>query len=145
MYNLALQPLKLLYVHYHDAYSHKTWQDGDLSWGALVDKVTWLFYYVVLLDHVAKYKFYISTTASLLHRTAPHHCLWPSGLAGWWLTLRVSTHKIAQPFDHAFSQDHVANWKHNISTFTKPLVNWRGDTPLGVHNQKFEWPLIKVV
>ena len=27
--DLALQPLKLLYLHYHNAYSHETWENGD--------------------------------------------------------------------------------------------------------------------
>ena len=40
MYNLAVQPLKVLYLHYHSAYSYQKWQDDDLSQGALIDEVT---------------------------------------------------------------------------------------------------------
>ena len=31
MLNLALEPEKT-YFHYHNAYGHQTWQDGDLPW-----------------------------------------------------------------------------------------------------------------
>ena len=33
--------LKSFYLHYHSAYGHRTWQDGNLSWWALACKVTW--------------------------------------------------------------------------------------------------------
>ena len=33
MWNLAPQPQKILYFHYHNSYSHPTWQgdDGDVT------------------------------------------------------------------------------------------------------------------
>ena len=39
MYNLALQPLKT-YPHYHSVDGHQTWQDRNLTRGALSYKVT---------------------------------------------------------------------------------------------------------
>ena len=40
MLNLALQPRQTLYLHYHNAYGHQTWQDGDLPRGASTHKIT---------------------------------------------------------------------------------------------------------
>ena len=31
MWNLALQQLKTLYLHYHNAYDHQVWQGGYIS------------------------------------------------------------------------------------------------------------------
>ena len=44
--------LKLLNLHYHIAYGHQTWQDGNLPWWARAYKVAWPFDHVVLLDHM---------------------------------------------------------------------------------------------
>ena len=38
--HLALQLLKILYLHYHNAYGHQTWQGGEFSGGAPTHKVT---------------------------------------------------------------------------------------------------------
>ena len=46
MWNIALQPLKTLYHHYHNAYDHQTYQGGGLPWGAPTHKVTWSFGHV---------------------------------------------------------------------------------------------------
>ena len=62
MWNIALQPLKTLYLHYHNVYGHQTWQGGDLPWGALTHKATWpLGNNVVLQNHVMNWKQNIST------------------------------------------------------------------------------------
>ena len=31
MWNIALELLKELYIHFHNAYGHQTFQDGDLT------------------------------------------------------------------------------------------------------------------
>ena len=36
----------------------------------------------------------------------------PPKWAGWWLTLRDSTHKVTWPFDHVISRDHVTDKIH---------------------------------
>ena len=38
--------LKLLYLHYHDAYCHQAWQGCNLSWGDPMHKVIWQFNHV---------------------------------------------------------------------------------------------------
>ena len=73
MWNLALQQLKTLFLHYYEshdplitcsskiiispipsAYCHETWQGGDLPWGASTWRVTWLLSNVVLWYHLTK-------------------------------------------------------------------------------------------
>ena len=43
---------KTLYLHYHNAYGHKTRQDGDSPSAASTHKVTWPYNEVVLGDRV---------------------------------------------------------------------------------------------
>ena len=38
--------LKLLYLHYHDAYCNQAWQGCNLSWGDPIHKVIWQFNHV---------------------------------------------------------------------------------------------------
>ena len=45
--------LKLLYLHYHNAYGHQTWRDDDLPSGVPGHKVTWPSDHVVLRNHGA--------------------------------------------------------------------------------------------
>lgn len=51
--NLALQPLKPLYLDYHNTYGYQAWQGGDLSWWVLAWKVSCFFSHVILRDHKA--------------------------------------------------------------------------------------------
>ena len=44
--------LKPLYLHYHNIYGHKTWQDGDLPLVASTHKVKWPYNHLVLRDDV---------------------------------------------------------------------------------------------
>ena len=46
IWNLTFQPLKVLYLHYQNAYGHHTWEDGDLPGGPSTHKshdslITW--------------------------------------------------------------------------------------------------------
>ena len=43
--------LKPVYLYYHSAYDHQTWQDAKLPWAILTHKVTLLFGHV---DHVTR-------------------------------------------------------------------------------------------
>ena len=48
MWNLALQPLRTLYLDYHDIYGHQTWQGDNLPRGAPTHKVTQTFDHAVM-------------------------------------------------------------------------------------------------
>ena len=50
IWNFPLQQIKTLYLHYHSAYGHQTWQGDDLPWGAPTHKITWHFDHMVLQD-----------------------------------------------------------------------------------------------
>ena len=54
-YGLEKSPEKLnmLYLHYHSACNHQTWQGGDLPEVAPTDKVVWPIDHVILWDHVS--------------------------------------------------------------------------------------------
>ena len=52
MMNLALEPLKTLYLHFHNVYGHQTLQGGDLPLGAPTAIVKLSFDHVVSRDHV---------------------------------------------------------------------------------------------
>ena len=51
MWNLARQQQQTPCLHYRNAYV--VVEGGDLPWGAPTHKITWLFDYSVLLDHMA--------------------------------------------------------------------------------------------
>ena len=52
---------KTIYLHYHNAYGQKAWQDGVLPWATSTHKVTWPYNHVVLQDHVTNWKHIFST------------------------------------------------------------------------------------
>ena len=54
--------LKPLHLHYHSAHDHQTWQVVKSPWWAPAHKVTWSFDHVILLDYVANWNNFISTT-----------------------------------------------------------------------------------
>ena len=47
--------LKILYVHYQNAYGHETWQDGYLLWGAPEHNDTGPLDHVAFQNHVTNY------------------------------------------------------------------------------------------
>ena len=51
MLNLALQTLKIIFLHYRDIYGHQNWQDGDLPREAPTQKVKSFFDHMVSWDH----------------------------------------------------------------------------------------------
>ena len=60
-----------LSLHNHSAYSHQTWQDGDLHWGTPACKVTWYFDHAVLQNHTTNKKHH--------HHIAYGHLTWQCG------------------------------------------------------------------
>ena len=54
--------LKPLYFHYHIAYGHRTWWDGNISWMDPNHKVTQHSVHFVLQSHVRNKNHYISST-----------------------------------------------------------------------------------
>ena len=69
-----------LYLHYHIAYGHRTWEDGTFPWMVPNYKLTQRSVHVVLQIHVTK-----KIIISLLSQ-----CLWPPNLVEWWHSLRDS-------------------------------------------------------
>ena len=47
---------KIFDLHHHNAYGHKTWQDGELPWATSTHKATWLCNHMAMQDHVIKAK-----------------------------------------------------------------------------------------
>ena len=58
----SCEKLKPLYLHNHNAYGHKAWQDVDFPWASSSHKVTWPYTLVNLWDHVIEWNNYIFTT-----------------------------------------------------------------------------------
>ena len=57
--------LKPLYFHRHSACVNQTWQESDLPEGTPSNKLAWFLSHVVLQDHVANSKRFISATTML--------------------------------------------------------------------------------
>ena len=79
IWNLSLQPLKILHFQYHSGYGQRTWQGGDLPWGVPIHKFTWHSDYVRMpidtkLDRTVTYRDWFLSIKS--------HALWSRGL-GW--------------------------------------------------------------
>ena len=62
------QPLKVLYLNYHNSPSHQTWQGGDLSWGGSTHKITWPFDHFVWLGPVT-YTLHLHLQKTYGHQT----------------------------------------------------------------------------
>ena len=105
--NFPVQKVKTLYLHYHNVYSHQTWQVGSSPWWASIQKshdplitssydITW------------KDKTIISPVSQ---------CLWSPNLVGWWLILIYVylNHRATQRSDHIL-QTHVTNENHIYTT-----------------------------
>ena len=96
LWNLSLQLLKPLHLHYHIAYDPQTWQSGDVPQGAPTNKITLPFDHVDLWDHVTNKK-------HLYYQSACGHRAWQDGK----LPRRApATHKGTWLFGHLALQDH---------------------------------------
>ena len=62
--------LKPFYLHYHSAYDHKTWKDGDLSWRSPNYKVT------QRSDHVILQSYVTNENHSIYYQSAYGHQNW---------------------------------------------------------------------
>ena len=49
-------------------------------------------------------------------------CLWPPNLVGGELLWGAPTHRVATPFNHVVSRNHVTNQNQHISATTVPMV-----------------------
>ena len=89
-WNLTLQPLMALYLHYRSTYGHQTLQNGDLSWGAQIYKGTWrhLWSHVHTRPRDKQKRLYL-----YFHRVYDHQT-WKDDDLPW----RASTLKVTQPF-----------------------------------------------
>ena len=137
MWNLALQPLKTSYLHFHKTYHHQNRQGGVLPWEVLIHKITWPFDYVVFQGHVTKKLLY------LYYQSAYGHQTWQDGNLTW----RAPTHKVKQRLDHMVLQVHVTSKSHYTST-TRVLMATKlgsmmtyldGLLPIKSHDPVISW------
>ena len=114
MWNLTSQPLKISYFHYHNSYSHPTWQGGDAPWVALTHQVMWPLDPVFLQDHMENWKCYIPTTkisiATKFGRLVTYHEEFPPIRLheplitwSWKITWKTMTLAIATKCDISYS------------------------------------------
>ena len=85
---ISCDKLKLLYIHYHDAYGHKVWQGCDLPWGGPTHEAIGL---------VINWKYIFATTMSM--------ATWQGGYIQW----VAPFHKVTRSIDHVVLQGHVPN------------------------------------
>ena len=112
IWNLRLQHLILLYLHYHNVYAHQTWSGGDLQLGGPTHKITWYFDHMILRE--------IKTTSQT--KTINLHETWYDGDFAW----RATNHKVIQGSDHVVLQNHMKNENHYISTIRVPTATKLG-------------------
>ena len=96
-----------LYLHYHIAYVHQTWQDGDLPWGVLSYRVNWSLGYVVLRVQATQWNHNISTIYN--------NQTWQGGGFLW----RATTSKVTWPFDQVSNVKSWSNLKNLYLQFHK--------------------------
>ena len=115
--------LKPLYLHYHSAFVHQSWQDGDLPWRNATHKVSWPYnatwslgplYHVpwyIIYHYMYHYILYYARSCDklkllYLYYHNPHgHQAWYGGDWPW----GVPSHNITQLFDHVVLRDRVTN------------------------------------
>ena len=102
MWNLALEPLKTLYLRYYNAYRHQSGQDGDLL-ERLYPQSPWPFDHVISQDHVTN-KNHIHFHSAYGHQSG-HDVDLPRG---------TPTRKLTWPFDHVILRNYVRNQKLHI-------------------------------
>ena len=124
-WNLALQPLKTLYLYYHNGYGHLVWQGGDLPWETPICKMTQTFDHLVLRDHLTNWNHYISSNTmpmiSKLCRVVTYH----EGLAP------IKSH------DRLIRWSCEITWHiKSISTITLPMVTKLGR--MVINNEKLQ-------
>ena len=86
-----------LYLYYHIAYGHKTWQNVNLNWMAPAHKVTWLLDHLFSRHNLKPFYLYY-------HSGYGHQTLHDGGLL--WVTLH---HKVTWPFDYVVLRGHMLN------------------------------------
>ena len=104
MWNLALQPLKTSYLHFHKTYHHQkvvTYHERFSSIKSHDPLITWF-------SKVTWQKKLIY----LYYQSAYGHQTWQDGNLTW----RAPTHKVKQRLDHMVLQVHVTSKSHYTST-----------------------------
>ena len=78
MWNIVLQTIKILHLHYHIAYGHQTWQSRELPEETPFRKVTGLLRQVVLQDYQVVWSCNLKTFY-LHYQNAYGHQSWQGG------------------------------------------------------------------
>ena len=111
--------LKPLYLYYQNGYSQETWQDGDISWGALTHKVIWLSDHVVLQDQVTSLKHHIFTAAVAMATKVGKIVIYLEGLLAtklhisrvtWSCKIMWQTRSIISPLQQCLWPTNLARW-----------------------------------
>ena len=94
------EKLKPLYLQYHSAYGHQTWQDSTLRgshpWSYLTTTLGQMETYLEPLLPLVKSSWKTSWQFKTIISSLPQ-CPWPPNLLGWWLTLMGSYHIVTWP------------------------------------------------
>ena len=125
-----INKLNSLYLQYHSAYGHQTWQEGNLRKWAPAHKVTWLFDHGVLWNQVTTWNHYFSSTSVYGPQTCQAVDL-PWG---------ASSH-VTPPFYHVFLEDMwktKTNYLHYYNIYG-PKTWEEGDLPRLPFIHKVKW------
>ena len=137
--------LKSLYLYYHNAYGHQTWQDGDLPWLSFNHKVIWPYNHMALWDHYRSLwpqnvagrlltlsdsypqTHIITWSCKIMWQTKMliyplTQCLWLSILAEWDIRWQLPFHKVTRFFDHVVLKGHVNYFSCGITTTTRTMA-----------------------
>ena len=58
---MSRDKLKTLYLQYHNAYGHNTYQGDDIPQGTSINKFSWTLNGIVMWGHIKNLTHYIST------------------------------------------------------------------------------------
>ena len=131
MWNLALQPLKTLYLHYHNAYGHQTWHGGEFTDEPLLIKS-----YDPLITWSCKIAW---QTRTYLHYDSVYgHQTWQDGNLSWW-ALAISNHMTLWSLGLRRSRDKLKPiYLDYYSSYSRQT--WEnGDLPWEVSTHKVIW------
>ena len=122
LYYRTRKKLGLLYLCYHKASDHQTWQGGDLLWESSTHKVTQPFEIVVKWVHVINKKYFSLTTLPIF--TA----------SGGVVTYNEELPKIMSQ-DPLIMQPHMVTWQTEYSI--SPLWLWSPHLTGWLHTIRF--------
>ena len=127
-----------VYLHYRSAFGHRTWQVGDLPWGISTHKVKWPSDEVFLQDHIANYKYCISTNtvpnATKLGRMVTYHkgippilshdssVIWPCEVT-WQIKCFTSLHALDQLTPSKMSHNPLNTWPLEVTWQIRSVIS----------------------